>query len=241
MTERPVIFLDGIRKQFTLPKRKDGTLLARLTGKLEHRSLCALQNISFSVKQGEVLGIVGDNAAGKSTLLRIIAGIIYPTAGTVQVDGKVTSLIAMSVALRKNLTVRDNVFLASSCFGMTRAETRDRFASIITFGGLERYVDLYPYQLSDGMNQRLAFSIAIHAEPEILLLDEVFSAGDVGFAEKASKRMEEVIRGKSTVVVVSHSMDKLKRLCDRVLWLENGCIRAIGDPDTVIDAYVDAH
>ena len=189
------------------------------------------------MKKGEVLGIIGKNASGKTTLLRIIAGIMQPDSGEVHVRGSVTSLINLSVGLQPRLIVRDNVYLACALLGMSREETHQKFDAIITFGGLEKYVNMYPYQLSNGMNQRLAFSIAIHTEPEILLLDEVFSAGDIGFRKKATKAMRSLITSHVTVVMVSHDLNRIRKLCNHVIWLHEGSIRQCGDPITVVNAY----
>ncbi|MCA9370691.1 MAG: ABC transporter ATP-binding protein, partial [Candidatus Peregrinibacteria bacterium] len=171
-----IISLNGITKEFRIPRRKEATVLSHMTSRIVGREIqrphtvTALHDVSLNVQAREVVGIVGDNAAGKSTLLRVIAGIVHPTSGHVTVRGNVTSLISMSVSLRKTLTVKDNIFLAASCFGMTRAQTVRCFQDILEFGGLTDYVDMFPYQISDGMNQRLDFSIEINANSDILLI-----------------------------------------------------------------------
>lgn len=244
MSTLPVISLRNASKQFLLPQRKDATLLSKVVRtfsgdahvKRAH-SIEAVTNVSFNVQRGEVIGIVGKNASGKTTLLRLIAGIMRPDSGEVHVRCSVTSLINLSVGFQQRLTVRDNITLACALFGMSREETRKCFLDIITFGELEKYTDFFPYQLSTGFNQRLSFSIAVHVKPEILLLDEVFSAGDIAFKKKAEQRMEELIRGDVTVVMVSHSLNKLRKLSDRVLWMEQGTVKLDGPPDVVIDAY----
>jgi len=244
MNISPMISLRNISKKFHLPRRKDETVLSILsqvvsdgTHQRRDQTFEAVSDISFDVQQGEVLGIIGKNASGKTTLLRIIAGIMQPDSGEVDVFSHVTSLINLSVGLQPRLLVRDNVYFACALLGMSREETHKKFNSIISFGALEKYVDMYPYQLSTGMNQRLAFSIAIHTEPEILLLDEVFSAGDISFQDKASKKMASLINSHVTVVMVSHDLKRIAKLSHKVLWLDNGRIKKMGDPSAVIKAY----
>jgi ABC-2 type transport system ATP-binding protein/teichoic acid transport system ATP-binding protein len=247
MSIDPVIIVEHASKTFWVHARTDGTILSRMadflpSGSKRHHSNCinAVQDVSFEVARGEVLGIVGRNASGKTTLLRLIAGILEPDSGTVKTRGKVTSLIELSVGLRHRLSVRDNICLACSMFGMSRSDIRDAFLNILEFAGVQQYVEMYPYQLSSGMNQRLAFSIAIHTKPEVLLLDEVFSAGDIYFQKKASKKMEELICSDVTVVMVSHSIERLKELSSHIIWMDQGQIQQRGDPTTVIAAYKSA-
>lgn len=239
-----VITLDRVSKNYCLTRRKDETLLSyasRMVSKGKnlppvHR-IDAVVDCSLQVRKGEVVGIIGPNASGKTTLLRLIAGITHPESGSVVVDGKITSLLNLNLGMQHRLTVADNIFLACALLGRTHAQTLKSFESIIAFGELEQYIDMHPYQLSSGMNQRLAFSIAIHTEPEILLLDEVFSAGDISFKQKAKKRMEELICGETTVVMVSHDLEQITSICDRVLWMHKGRIEKEGKPAEVIDAY----
>ena len=247
MNQPTVISVQNVTKHFSLPRRKDETILSHIvhtvsktpSHTVEHRKV-AVRDVSFSVKRGEVCGIIGKNASGKTTLLRMVAGILEPDAGSINVQGDIISLINLSVGINTRLTVRDNIYLACSLFGMSRGETKRKFADIIEFGELEEYVDMFPYQLSMGMNQRLAFSIAIHSDPEILLLDEVFSAGDIGFRMKAEERMKALISSDVTVVMITHDMDKIRQLADNVLWLEDGAVQKFGEPSEVIQAYIEA-
>lgn len=239
-----IIDLRHISKAFTIHARSDATILSRMAdlvplGHKRHTTKCiqALSDISLQVRQGEVLGIIGENTSGKSTLLRVIAGILYPDSGFREVNGTITPLINLSVGLRHRLTVRDNIFLACSLYGMQQRTIHNSFASIVGFAGIEQYLDMYPYQLSLGMSQRLSFSIAVHTKPEVLLLDEVFSAGDIAFQEKAKKRMIEMIQGEATVVMVSHNADHVRSLCDTVLWLDRGTVKMIGNAKDVMHAY----
>ena len=239
------IRLTNVSKRFTIPARREETTLSCIIHSLRgarkripvDHSLWALKDIHLTVHPGEVVGVVGNNASGKSTLLRIIAGILLPDSGTRDIRGPVTSLMNLGAGLKYQLTVRDNIFLACSLYGMTRRTTQNIFDAIVEFGELRDCLDMFAYQLSGGMIQRLTFSIAVFSDPDILLLDEVFSAGDIGLKEKSERKMEEMIRSHITVVIVSHEMKVLRRLCDRVVWLEHGVIRMMGTPEDVLSAY----
>lgn len=244
MNPHPVIAVQNACKTFRVQSRKDATILSRAadvfpSGTKRHSALDieAVRDVSFTVCEGEVLGVIGKNTSGKTTLLRLIAGIFAPDSGTIFTKGNVIPLMNVSVGLHNRLSVRDNIYLACSMYGMTRAEIRDAFPSILDFAEGEKYTDMYPYQLSQGMNQRLAFSIAVHTKPEILLLDEVFSAGDIHFQKKAGAKMRELICGSVTVVMVTHNVDLVRELCDRVLLLEEGRVKRMGTPAEVCDAY----
>lgn len=239
MSDSNVITVGNVSKIFTL--RGEETALTRLIKWREHlklpRKFTALNNVSFEVSDGEVLGIVGRNGSGKSTLLRILAGIYPQTSGDVKIRGRVVPLINLQVGMQPKLTMKDNIYLISSLFGISWKKTRDNFESIVDFSELKDFVNAQVYQFSSGMLSRLAFSIAIHLEPEVMLLDEVFYAGDAGFREKSRKKMTELIKGDCTVVIVSHQEDIILRLCDRVLWLENGCVQMLGEPEDVLSEY----
>ncbi len=238
------IHLRDVSKAFTVHARSDATILSRMADLIPSenkrhsvRKIQALEHVSLSVQRGEVLGIIGRNASGKSTLLRIIAGIHMPDSGLREVHGMVTPIINMNVGLKHRLTVKDNIFLACSLYGMKHSSIQKTLSSIVEFAGIEEYLDMYPYQLSTGMSQRLSFSIAIHTDPEILLLDEVFSAGDLAFRKRAEERMTELIRSDTTVVMVSHSMPNISAVCDNVLWLEEGKVKDYGATEDVVHSY----
>ena len=248
MNASPIITVHDVSKTFCTWRRTDGTLLSRIADILPSGSkrhiqpdVSALRDINLEVSRGEVLGIVGRNGSGKTTLLRIIAGILKPDTGTVLVQGAVTSLISLSVGLQHRLTVRDNIFLSGSLYGLRRSQSLNAFDSIVEFGELEPYLDRYVYQLSAGYIQRLAFSIAIFSNPEILILDEVFSAGDEHFQRKAKQRMRSIVQSNDvTVLMVSHKSEHILDMCDRALWLENGQMQAIGTPEHVTHIYAQA-
>lgn len=244
MNREPAIFVSHVSKVFHVQTRTDATILSRMadflpSGTKRHssRKIDAVQDVSFTLNKGEVLGIIGRNASGKTTLLRMIAGILQPDSGFIHTTGKITSLISLSVGLENRLTVRDNIFLTCSMYGMLHKEIKHVLMEILRFAEIEECMYMYPYQLSQGTNQKLAFAIAVHTQPEILLLDEVFSAGDIHFQEKANAKMSELIRSDVTVVMVSHGIEKLQTLSDTVLWMDNGKMKQVGDPHTVVCAY----
>jgi len=239
MIHSPVIIAEHITKEFVL--HRDETLLQRIAalahGKERPEKLCALNDVSLSVAEGEVLGIIGKNGSGKSTLLRILARIYEADKGSVKIRGRVVPLINLSVGLQQRLNMKDNIYLACSMFGLSRGATHRKFDSIVEFAELEDFVDMQLYQFSSGMMSRLAFSIAVHSDPEVLLLDEVFESGDVGFKQKSSEKMAELIRN-TTVVMASHSEGIIQDFADRVMWLEKGRREMEGGSEDVIDAYL---
>jgi lipopolysaccharide transport system ATP-binding protein len=243
---KTIIKLQGISKAFTIHTRSDATILSRMADMIPSenkrhtvRKLQALSDISLDVKKGEVLGIIGRNASGKSTLMRIIAGILDADSGKREVHGNITSVMNLGVGLRHRLTIRDNIFFACSLYGMRHSDIRKAIPDIIEFAGIEDCLDMYPYQLSSGMSQRMSFSIAIHTNPEILLLDEVFSAGDIAFQKRAIERMTTLIKSNVTVVIVSHSLDRIEELCDHVIWLDEGRILLEGPPSAVLQNFTE--
>jgi len=214
--------------------------LARLRNKpAEQRPLFkALDDIDFKVEQGEVLGIIGHNGAGKSTLLKLLAGISRPTRGTVSVRGRVAPLIEVGAGLVPDLTGRENIYLNATILGMKRAEIRQKFDDIVSFAELESFIDTPVKRYSSGMQVRLAFSIATAVDSEILIIDEVLAVGDLAFQRKCFDRMEDLIRRKtSTVLLVSHNLRQVERLCSRVLLFESGKLLEDGPAKRVCDSF----
>lgn len=201
-------------------------------------TIWALRDVSFEVKEGEVLGVVGRNAAGKSTLLKILARITDPSEGQVEIRGRVGSLLEVGTGFHPELTGRENVFLNGSILGMTKKEVQRKFDEIVDFSGVERFIDTPVKRYSTGMRVRLAFAVAAHVQPEILLVDEVLAVGDLEFQNKCLGKMSEVASGGRTVMFVSHNMGAVAALCTRALWIEQGRIECEGDPREVIGAYV---
>src|SRR5579859_2606747 len=197
----------------------------------------ALRNLSFEVKEGEALGIVGHNGAGKTTILRILAGITTPTAGRVSIRGRLAALIEVSSGFHPELTGVENIYLHGAMLGMRRSEIRRKLDSIIEFAGVGRYIDVPVKRYSSGMYVRLGFAIAAHLDPDILLLDEVLAVGDAAFQAKCLDRIAELRKSGRTLVFISHDLAAVYRLCDRALLLSHGSILADGPPRQIIDQY----
>src|SRR6201998_136403 len=197
----------------------------------------ALKDVSFEVKRGEVLGIIGRNGAGKSTLLKILSRITEPTEGRVTLRGRVASLLEVGTGFHPELTGRENIFLNGAILGMTRAEIRRKFDEIVAFAGVEKFLDTAVKRYSSGMYMRLAFAVAAHLEPEILVVDEVLAVGDAEFQKKCLGKMKEVSKGGRTILFVSHNMVAMRSLCDRVIWLATGRLVNEGEPGNVIGRY----
>ncbi|MFP5221212.1 MAG: ABC transporter ATP-binding protein [Acidobacteriota bacterium] len=200
--------------------------------------LWALKDVSFTVKEGEVLGIIGRNGAGKSTLLKILSRITEPTRGRVVIDGRVASLLEVGTGFHPELTGRENVYMNGSILGMRKAEIDRKFDEIVDFSGLEKFIDTPIKRYSSGMTMRLAFSVAAHLEPEILIIDEVLAVGDASFQKKCLGKMQEVARGGRTVLFVSHQLDAVATLCSRAILMSHGQVEMDGDVQSVIDHYI---
>lgn len=244
MSSSPAISVKKVHKSFRVHSRKDGTVLSRLAdllpsgSKRHHTSdIHAVNDVSFELAKGEVLGVVGRNASGKTTLLRLLAGIHTPDSGTIETEGKIISLLNVSAGIKDRLSLRDNVFLVCALYGMHNDNIMAVFPPIMKFAELENSTEMYPYQLSKGMKQRLALSIALHMHSDILLLDEVFSAGDRAFQRKAVQKMRCLIKSDVTVVIVSHNLNHIKNLCDKAVWIDKGSLRVIGDTEYVLECY----
>ncbi len=219
-----------------LPRR----VLARLNGNYRHTSetFWALKDVSFEVRPGEVVGIIGANGAGKSTLLKILNRITEPTSGGVDIYGRVGALLEVGTGFHPELTGRENVFLNGAILGMTRAEIKRKFDEIVAFAEIDKFLDTPVKRYSSGMYVRLAFAVAAHLEPEILLIDEVLAVGDARFQKKSLEKMEDVAANDGrTVIFVSHSMPTVAQLCPRTIWLRSGEVAADGPSDDVIQKY----
>lgn len=199
----------------------------------------ALRDITFDVKQGEVIGIIGKNGAGKSTLLKILSRVTSPTVGTIKAKGRIASLLEVGTGFHPELTGRENIYMNGSIMGMTKPEISSKLDEIVDFAGIERYIDTPAKRYSSGMTVRLGFAIAAHLEPEILVVDEVLAVGDAEFQKKAIGKMQDVSRGEGrTVLFVSHNMASIKKLCDRGVLLENGQVSFNGGIDDTIAQYL---
>jgi ABC-type polysaccharide/polyol phosphate transport system ATPase subunit len=197
----------------------------------------ALEHVGFEVERGELFSIIGGNGSGKSTLLKLIAGILKPTSGTLTVDGRVTALIELGAGFHPEISGRENVFIAGAVLGLSRAEIEARYERIVEFSGLAGFLEEPVKNYSSGMYVRLGFAVAIHSDPEILLVDEVLAVGDEAFAHRCLRKIEELLAAGRTVVFVSHSLTLVEEMSTRVLWLDRGRVRLVGEPRRVIDAY----
>ena len=202
--------------------------------------LWAVKNVSFEVKKGEVLGIIGKNGAGKSTLLMILCRITDPTKGRARVRGRISSLLEVGTGFHQELTGRENVYLNGTILGMTRAEVKQKFDEIVNFSGVEKFIDTPVKRYSSGMKVRLAFSVAAHLEPEILIIDEVLAVGDADFQKKCLNKMENVGQQGRTVIFVSHNLPAVCRLCNRVILLDKGSCVEDGPPTQVVSKYLNS-
>ena len=249
MTNDCVIQLENVSKRLSIGSKHNQSVLAALlssfSGIESKRSFWPLKNISFELKRGDRLGIIGRNGSGKSTLLRVISGIYETDEGRKHTKGRIQLLTSLSNGLKPKLSVKDNVFLVGAILGLNYRTIEKTFDELIQFAGLEDFVYSKLYQLSNGMKKRIAFSITSHGveiiDPDILLLDEVFAGGggDEEFREKSARKLESIMRAERTLVMVSHSMSILKKMSERSIWLHKGEIRDHGPTEEVTGKYLD--
>ncbi|MBN1658383.1 MAG: ABC transporter ATP-binding protein [Anaerolineae bacterium] len=238
-----MISFDQVSKQFTLHRDRPRSFQELFVSTLRRERKPAkerywvLNNVSFAIEQGDVVGIIGANGVGKSTILKLISRIIQPTSGTISVNGRIGALLELGAGFHPDLTGRENVYLNGSILGFTRAHMNRIFDDILDFSEIENFVDVPVKHYSSGMYMRLAFSIAIHMEPDILLVDEVLAVGDQAFQLRCLDRIHDMQRDGVTIVMVSHAMDTVRNMCTRALWLDDGMIQVEGDVDHVIDCY----
>lgn len=197
----------------------------------------AVNDVNFTLEKGELLGIIGGNGAGKSTLLKVISGIMVPTRGDAKIQGNIAGLLELTAGFDGDLTVKENTFLRGAMLGYTKAFMKEKYPEIIAFAELEEFEDRPFKHLSSGMKSRLAFSIACLVNPDILILDEVLSVGDGAFRKKSEDKMMEIINSGVTTILVSHSLDQIRRMCTKVLWLDKGRQIAFGDTREICDRY----
>lgn len=212
--------------------------IARLRGKLKYNEFEALKHVSFDVKRGEVMGLIGHNGAGKSTLLKVISGILKPTEGSVIVRGNIAPMLELGSGFDFDMTGRENIFLNGAILGYSEEFLKSKYEEIVAFSEIGPFIDMPLRNYSSGMVARLAFSVATVVVPEVLIVDEVLAVGDAEFQEKSRKRMMELMSGGTTVLFVSHSMDQIRQMCNRVVWLEGGHVTGFGETQEVCDSYV---
>ena len=240
MNKNVAIEVKDLYKNFTVYYDKANTVKERLIrfgkGKKEEREI--LKGINLEIKKGDVVGLIGINGSGKSTLLKLMTKIIYPTKGTVETQGKLTSLLELGAGFHPDFSGRENIYFNASIFGLTRKEIDKRLDQIIEFSELQSFIDNPVRTYSSGMYMRLAFSVAINVDAEILLIDEILSVGDQHFQEKCFKKIEELKAEGKTIVFVTHGMGAVKRFCTRAVWLHQGKIKMDGKTNEVIDEYI---
>jgi ABC-type polysaccharide/polyol phosphate transport system ATPase subunit len=242
-SERVRIRVEDVSVTYRTPLERSPTLKSTLLrlGRRERiiREIEALKSVSFEVPHGKVMGVVGANGAGKSTLMRTVAGILPPTEGRVEVHGRVSTLLSLGVGFNKKLTGRENVVLGGLAAGLTRAELRDKYDEIVEFAELEDFMDMPMRTYSSGMYGRLAFAVAVTMHPDILIIDEALSVGDARFRRKSFEKMRELCGEDRTILLVSHALGSIEKLCDEAIWMDKGRMRMWDEPHAVVEAYTD--
>jgi lipopolysaccharide transport system ATP-binding protein len=250
-TQDIALRVQNVSKRFARGEMHDSlrdfipSLFARLTGRARASSTArkefwALQDVSFELNRGEAFGIIGANGAGKSTILKLITGIMQPTSGRIELNGRLSALIEVGAGFHPDLTGRENVYLNGTILGMRRAEIDRKFDAIVEFSGLADFIDTPVKRYSTGMYARLGFSVAAHVEPDILIVDEVLSVGDIVFQNRCLEKMNEIIRSGATVIFVSHNLRAIAELCPRSILLEQGKVTASGPSQEVLKAYLES-
>lgn len=239
-----MIKIENVSMKFNLEIEKDFSmkqafvdLFTKKKKKKKNDDFWALKNVSFTVDKGEVVGLIGSNGAGKSTLLKVVSGVMKPTSGKVTVQGVISPMIELGAGFDGNLTARENIYLNGAILGYSKKFLDSKFDEIVEFSELKDFLDVPVKNFSSGMTAKLAFSIATVVNPEILIVDEILSVGDIKFQEKSKHKMMEMIKGGTTVLYVSHSLQSIKELCTKVVWLEHGKVVKIGDTKKICDAY----
>lgn len=237
-TDNDVVILENITVRYRVPRERIGTIkefiIRRMKGQVQFVDLLALQNVNLRVKRGEVFGLIGANGAGKTTLLRLVARVMRPTHGRVIVRGRVAPLLAMGAGFHPELTGRENVYLNGTLLGYTRGQIDELFDQIIEFAELHDFIEAPIRTYSSGMMARLGFSVATAQMPDILIVDEVLSVGDIAFQEKCNARIKDFREQGATILLVSHDMGGIQRMCNRVAWLDHGEIIKAGQTDDVV-------
>jgi lipopolysaccharide transport system ATP-binding protein len=235
------IIVDNVSKKFRIPHEKKTTVFQNIVGLIKrqfsYEEFWALKDVSFEVNKGEALGIIGKNGSGKSTLLKILANVLYPDSGSVTMNGKVASFLELGIGFQPELTARDNIYIYSSVLGLSRKQVNRVYDDIFDFAELKKFENMKLKNFSSGMYLRLAFSTAIHANPDTMLIDEVLAVGDESFRKKCQDKMNEFKADGRTIVFVSHALNTVQELCQRAMLLNEGRIVTVGDTEKVINDY----
>ena len=238
-----MIILKNVSMKFNLGVEKDNSLkmifinLFTPRKKKKKDYFWALKDIDFRINKGDVVGIIGANGAGKSTLLKVVSGVYKPTTGTVEVNGKISPMIELGAGFDPELTARENIYLNGAILGYSKEFLEEKFEEIVEFSELREFLDVPIKNFSSGMVAKLAFSISTIVDPEVLIVDEILSVGDIKFQEKSKNKMMSMIEGGTTVLYVSHSIDSIKELCSKVIWLDHGKIVKMGDAKEICREY----
>ena len=241
--KRIMVDVDHVTIRFNLASQKIDNLkeyfIKLLKRELMFQEFFAVKDVSFQVREGEAWGLIGSNGSGKSTMLKAISGIIKPYQGSITVNGSVAPLIELGAGFDAECTARENIFLNGCVLGHSRKFMEEHFDEIVDFAEIHTFLDSPIKNYSSGMKARLGFSIATMVKPDILIVDEILSVGDIKFRQKCEKRMKELLDGGTTLLYVSHSIDEVKRLCDHAIWIDHGQMRMIGSAEEVCDAYME--
>lgn len=233
--------INHVAMEFNMSKEKVDSLkefvIRKLKGEMVYEKFLALDDVSFSIEEGDVFGILGLNGSGKSTMLKVVSGILKPTRGAVKTNGLIAPLIELGAGFDMELTARENIFLNGSVLGYSKKVMEEKFDEIVEFSEMHEFLDTPMKNYSSGMVARVGFAIATITKPDILIVDEILSVGDFHFQEKCEARINELMAGDTTVVIVSHSIEQIERLCKNCMWLEKGKIKMLGDAATVCTAY----
>ncbi len=236
-----IIDVKNVSMSFNMSKERIDSLkeyfIKFIKGQLHYTEFVALDNVSFSINKGEIVGIIGLNGSGKSTILKIVSGIMKPTKGSVNVQGSIAPLIELGAGFDPELTARENIYLNGYVLGHTKKQIEEKFDEIIEFSELSDFVDVAIKNFSSGMYARLGFAIATVINPEILIVDEILGVGDYLFQQKCEKRMREMMSNNTTVLIVSHSIDKIEDMCSKAIWLDKGKLIMFGDAKEVCTCY----
>jgi ABC-2 type transport system ATP-binding protein len=241
LTQQLAVQVKDVEMHFNMSKEKLESFkeyfVKLMKRQLYFEDFVALDKVSVDIPKGDVFGIVGLNGSGKSTLLKVISGILKPTKGSVTVNGSIAPLIELGAGFDMELTARENIFLNGSVLGYSRKQMKERFDEIVEFSEMREFLDAPMKNYSSGMVARIGFAIATITRPDILIVDEILAVGDFHFQEKCERRISEMMSGGTTVIIVSHAIEQIERLCKHVMWLERGKVKMIGDVTTVCNAY----
>lgn len=244
MENEVIVKVENVSIKFCLASEKfDGFkeyFIQRVKKKITYQDFWVLQDVSFEVYKGETLGLIGVNGSGKSTMLKIIAGVMKPTRGSVKTSGVIAPLIELGAGFDFDLTAKENVFLNGTLLGYTREYLEEHYEEIVEFSELEQFMDVPVKNFSSGMFSRLAFAVATIGQPDILIVDEVLSVGDFHFQQKCEARINRMKENGATILFVSHNMEQVRNLCSRIVWLEHGRVHSIGDADELCREYQEA-